>query len=126
AWPRGVPYGPARGRYELTFSLPEQPSEPLYLVIRAARHHLEARLNGHPLAQASGEPWIDPSAGAARRLHMPARTLQAGENRLSLSLERKYGAVPGYLSPVYIGGEPMIAGDRWARVFGTERVRAAA
>ena len=126
SWPRSAPFGSARAEYVIEFDLAQPLPEPVYLIVRAARQHLVATLNDQQLPQISSEPWLDPAAGAARRLRIPDGALLAGENRLVVTLAREYGAVPGYLSRLFIGGERMVALDHWSRAFGSERVRAAA
>ena len=126
SWPREAPHGPARAEYVIDFDLAQPMPEPVYLIVRAARQHLLATLNGQLLPQISSEPWLDPAAGAARRLRIPDGALLAGDNRLVVTLAREYGAVPGHLSRLFIGGDRMIALDHWSRAFGSERIRAAA
>ena len=126
SWPRNIPFGTASAEYVIDFDVAQRMPEPVYLVVRAARQHLVATLNGQQLPQISSEPWLDPAAGAARRLRIPHGALLTGSNRLVVTLERQHGAVPGYLSRLFIGGQRMIVLDHWSRAFGSERIRAAA
>ena len=126
SWPRSVPFGAARGEYVIDFRLDRAMPEPAYLIVRVARQHLAGEINGHRMPQIGSEPWLDPAAGAARRLQIPDGALRPGDNRLVVTLEREHAAVPGYLSRLFIGGERMLSLDHWSRAFGSERLRAAA
>lgn len=127
SWPRdAVRDGPARAEYVTEFDLTEVPEGPMFLLIRAARHHLSADLNGSRLMPIRSEQWLDPSSGASYRLRIPSGAPVAGENRLVVTLEREAAAIPGYLSQLYLGDSTVVARDHWSRAFSSERVRAAA
>lgn len=126
-WPRSAGYGPTQARYELDFTLGDTPQDPVYITVPAVRHHLAGTINGRELiAVGVIETWLDPSGGTARRFRVQEGALKVGVNRIVLTLERRHGAVSGYLSTLYVGGTQMVVRDHWSRAFGTERIRAAA
>ena len=68
--------------------------------------------------------WSNPAAGTSYLAGLPAELLQPGSNRLELTVERDSGAVPGYLSRVYVGPVGPIVPHYWLRQLLGDQFRA--
>jgi signal transduction histidine kinase len=122
AWSSKHAYGPATARYVLDIKYPSS-SEQQFLLIPAVRQNLTAELDGQSLDGNDARFWGNPSSGTTHLLRLPVAA-PGSTGRLVLTLERNDGAVPGYLSRVYVVGEKAVAQNRWLRVLSNGGLRA--
>ena len=119
-WPHDRSYGAARATYSIR--VPAVAMAPgKMLVIPAARQPLVARLNGQRLDGSDTRPWSRLATGAAYFLTLPRIGPPAADGQLDITLERRDGAVPGHLSPIYIADQETIDGN-WLWTLGGESI----
>ncbi|MBN8962468.1 MAG: hypothetical protein J0H71_15145 [Rhizobiales bacterium] len=119
-WRQDQSYGAARATYSIR--LPASAMTPSkMLVIPAVRQPLVARLNGERLDGNGTRPWSRLATGAAYFLTLPGNSPSTADGRLEITLERRDGAVPGHLSPIYIADQDAIDGN-WLWTLGGESI----
>jgi len=119
-WPHDRSYGAARATYSIR--VPAVAMAPgKMLVIPAARQPLIARLNDQRLDGSDTRPWSRLATGAAYFLTLPRIGPPAVDGQLDITLERRDGAVPGHLSPIYIADQDTIDGN-WLWTLGGESI----
>lgn len=119
-WLQDRSYGAARATYSV--QIPSSVMTPSkMLVIPAARQPLVARLNGERLDGSGTRPWSRLATGAAYFLTLPSISPSTANARLEITLERRDGAVPGHLSPIYIADQDAIASN-WLWTLGGESI----
>lgn len=111
--------GSVEATYRLRIDLPE--TEEGFLLIPAAQHALAATLGG--VRVTGTEIYIvgEPSIGAPYMLEIPDGP--EGVAELVVTLTRRNGMIPGYLSPIYAVEASAMAGARAPWVFVTRGTR---
>lgn len=125
-WPSSAGFGPARATYRMTIDLPA--SESLLLLVPAAQHTLTARLDGRRLWGSDRQSWGEAALASAYVLAVPltkkgSGVLQSGV--LEIVLDRKNGAVPGYLPQLYLTDAAAMAPWGWLWSFASNGTRIA-
>jgi len=108
SWSPSSPYEVATGTYRLTFEGEDAPREPLLIFIPAARHGLEAWVNGERAMSALDTAWGSPASGYSFLARIPDGAIRPGPNEIVLRQTREAGWLPGGISPVYIGSDSAI------------------
>lgn len=121
-WPSGLPET-THADFVIDFTLDSVPTLPQALFIPTVRQHLVISLNGRVLDRQEAVPWANLSRGYSKLLDIPSGILVSGANRMVLSLTRKHGVVPGYLSRVYIGNRDTVVAHPWLVTFLGEQSR---
>lgn len=120
-WPRSLGATSVHAVYRLQIDLPA--AEVSYLLIPAAQHEMSIRLDGQRLPNADVHTIGEPSVGAPYLLQLPRGA--TGPTELEITLTRRNGVIPGYLSAVHAADEEAIASMRWIWAFVTGGGRAA-
>lgn len=123
-WVAASPYDLSTGRYRLSFHLSEVPQEPLFLLIPAARHAIEAWVNGERGMSAIDTAWSIPTSGYSFLARIPDSALRAGDNQIILRQTREVGWLPARLSEVSVGGADAVMPTYRLSNFLIEQVRA--
>lgn len=125
-WPVGLGARPASAHYEIGFTLAEIPEDGNLLLFPAIRQYPKITLNGALLQSDDETAWFSPSLGGVYLLTLPRALLIEGENRLEITLERRSGNIPGYLSKAYLGDKQTITPRDQIFAFFPGYIRAAA
>lgn len=120
-WPRSAGLGPARGTYRIAVDLPA--SESLLLLVPAAQHTLTARLDGLRLWGSDRQSWGEAAFSSAYMLSVPPT--QKGTGVFEIVLDRESGAVPGYLSQLYLADQNAATPWGWLWTLASNGVRIA-
>lgn len=120
-WPDAAGFGPARGIYRMSVDLPA--SESLLLLVPAAQHTLAVRLDGLRLWGSDRQSWGEPALASAYVLAVPPT--KEGPGTFEIVLDRESGAVPGYLSQLYLTGAGAAAPWSWLWSFASNGTRTA-
>ncbi|MBE0692407.1 MAG: hypothetical protein IH590_04790 [Aquamicrobium sp.] len=120
-WPDSAGFGPARGTYRMSVDLPA--SESLLLLVPAAQHTLSVRLDGLRLWGSDRQSWGEPVLASAYVLAVPPT--REGPGTFEIVLDRESGAVPGYLSQLYLTGADATAPWGWLWSFASNGTRTA-
>ena len=123
SWARDIPVGPAEGEYRMTLTLPTEADRPQFLLIPLTRLDTQVELNGQKLDILRANAWASPLVNAANLVRVPDGAAHAGENTLSIRLQRMDGFRPGYLSSVYAGDSAHILSNYQLRAFLADQLR---
>ena len=121
-WPDTAGFGPARGTYRMSVDLPASESL-LLLLVPAAQHTLSVRLDGLRLWGSDRQSWGEPALASAYVLAVPPT--REGPGTFEIVLDRESGAVPGYLSQLYLTGADATAPWGWLWSFASNGTRTA-
>ena len=124
SWAPASPYDLSTGRYRLSFQLAEAPTEPLFLLIPAARHTIEAWVNGERTMSAIDTAWSVPTSGYSVLARIPDSALRTGDNEIILRQTREVGWLPARLSEVSVGNAEAVMPIYRLSNFLIEQVRA--
>jgi two-component system sensor histidine kinase UhpB len=102
-WTPEAPYDLSTGRYRLRFHLDTVPEEPLFVLIPAARHDIEVKVNGQKTMSALDTSWSTPNSGYSFLALIPEGAVHAGDNEIVLWQTREVGWLPARLSTVSVG-----------------------
>jgi signal transduction histidine kinase len=120
-WPRTAGLGPARGTYRIAVDLSAVES-PL-LLVPAAQHTLSARLGGLRLWGSDRQSWGEAALSSAYVLSVPPS--RQGTGTFEIVLDRDGGAVPGYLSQLYLVDRSAVTSWDWLWTLASNGVRVA-
>ncbi|VCU69327.1 sensory histidine kinase UhpB [Pigmentiphaga humi] len=102
-WTPETLYDLTTGDYRLSFRAPGASDEPMFLFIPAARHLIEAWVNGQRTIPAPDTPWSTPTSGYSFLARIPDGAVGEGDNEILLRQTRRIGWLPGRLSQVSVG-----------------------
>lgn len=103
SWTPETLYDLTTGSYRLSFHVPDAPDEPMFLFIPAARHHVDAWVNGQRAIAAPDTAWSVSTSGYSFLARIPDGAVHAGDNKILLRQTRRIGWLPGRLSLVSVG-----------------------
>lgn len=123
-WMPEALYEAVTGTYRLSFQSAGAPDEPLFLLVPAARHHIEAWINGERATSALDTAWSSPTSGYSFLARIPDGAVLEGNNEILLRQTREIGWLPGRLSHVSIGSAEAVMPTYRLSNFLIEQVRA--